>query len=137
MTTELAIPFQVQIDGRVAIEQNPDRQIGQRVRALVGTAPGERPMRYAVGVPLMNMLFESDDALVYGTLEQSVIDVMSKYEPGAVVKTVTPVQGEDGQVLVEVDYTRTDGPNSPGRIAHNVNTAVISVGGNVTEIVRG
>lgn len=141
MTTQVAmrIPFELGQDGGIAVETAPDRQVSQRVRALVGTEPGGRVMNVRLGLDLAHLLFEPGDDRIEGELIHDVAELMAAYEPGIRVLSVRPIVGTlgDGLVDIEVDYTRIASTVGPGRLAESVNTAVITIGGSVSEVVRG
>lgn len=139
MPIEMAIPFKLSSDGTIAVETNPDRQISQRIHALVGTEPGERVMRADLGVPLTTLLFEPDSYAVQIQIETAVREGLAQYEPGAFIARVTPLVNTSGDGFsgVEVDFSRTEAATSPAVYAKSINTAVISVGGRVSEVIRG
>jgi phage baseplate assembly protein W len=141
MTSPVAmrIPFELSSDGSIAVETDPDRQIHQRVRALVGTSPGQRVMNVNIGIDLAGLLFEPDDSLVEGELLHSVTTLLAMYEPGVNVLGIRPVIGKSsyGVSSLEVDYNRTESPSTSTRLAQNVNTALINIGGQVSEVIRG
>lgn len=135
----MRIPFGVAPDGGIAIETDPDRQIAQRVRGLIGTEPGQRVMNVRMGLSLASMLFEPGDDLIQAELIHDVTDLLAGYEPGVVVLSVLPVVNSigDGLAGLEVDFTRTEHPSTPTRLAQSINTAIIEVGGSVSEVIRG
>lgn len=135
---EIAIPFHLAPDGRIATETDPDRQVKQHVDSLVSTEPGERVMLPAYGVPLTSMLFEPDDDLTTSILTQQVTTALARWEPGVRVLGVQPRSGQPGDGIsgVNVQYQRTESPRTP-IIGQKLNTAVISNSGEVSEVVRG
>jgi len=139
MPVEIAIPFRVADDGGIAFEENPDRQIAQHVRSLVGTEPGERVMLPTYGVDLGGFVFDPDDEIAEIEIAQAVTDGMARFEPGAIVQGVTPLPTQDGDgiAMVEVLFTRSEAPGTDAALARNVNTAEVRVGGEVREAIRG
>lgn len=95
-------------------------------------------MRANYGVPLRMMVFEPDDELVQMQLEQMIRDALARYEPGAFLRSATPLESKagDGLVSVSIDVGRTEAPNSSA-MSRSVNTATVYVGGRVREVVRG
>jgi hypothetical protein len=138
MSSEIRFPFQLGRDGKVAVETNPDSQIAQRVKILLATQPGERVMLPQYGVATMGMLFEPNEPAIQASLQQAVLTALKTFEPGVVVRKVTPVEEPDGSGIanIEVDYVRADAGNNPVAPQH-INTAVIKVGGKVDEVIRG
>lgn len=137
MPVEISLPFRLGLDGRIVVESNPDRQIKQHVESLVATEPGERVMLPTYGVPTTSLVFEPDDDFISGEIKEFVENGLRKWEPGVHLRRATPIvsAGGDGLAGVAVDYARADGPDAT--TARHVNTAVIHVGGRVSEVVRG
>ncbi len=69
---EIALPFQLNSQGRVAVVTDPDRVARQHLRTYLLTRPGERIMRPALGTGIKDFLFEELDPLVIGLLVQRV-----------------------------------------------------------------
>jgi phage baseplate assembly protein W len=139
MPVEISVPFRVADDGSIATETNPDIQIGQQVRSLIGTEPGERVMLPDYGIPLSGVLFEPDDQLVGQEMAQMVANGLALYAPGVVVKSVTPVPTPDGYGIatVNVQFTRSEAPDTNPALSRSINTALVSAGGEVREVIRG
>jgi phage baseplate assembly protein W len=138
MPVEIAIPFRLDADRRIAVETNPDKQIRQHVMSLVNTEPGERAAMGDYGVGLLSAVFEPGDESVAVDLGEEIAAALARWEPGVALQSVRGVPGtdNDGRVQVEVQYLRTDAPDTPvsGR---RTNVAVITAGGQVSEVLRG
>ncbi|WP_020142235.1 GPW/gp25 family protein [Terracoccus sp. 273MFTsu3.1] len=139
MPIEMSHPFRISANGGVSTTPNPDAQIAQRVKALLSTQPGERRVNYAFGVPTTSMLFENKTALTGGILAGQVRDTLAVFEPGVAVENidVTPSADDAGGVDVALAYSRREAATTDAGLSRNTNTAVISIGGTVSEIVRG
>jgi phage baseplate assembly protein W len=139
MPTEIAIPFRLASDGTIAVETNPDRQIDQHVRALIGTQPGERVMLPDYGVPVADLLFDPDASFVAQEVSRAVERAFTAYEPGVVLRRAVPVPDATQQSLarIDVDFMRRDSGKSPSSIAVQTNTAIVRVGGAVSEVISG
>jgi len=138
MPIEIAIPFRLDDDRRIASESVPDKQIRQHVMSLINTEPGERVVLGDYGVGLSDALFEGDDETVAIDLGDEIMAAFARWEPGVQLGHVGQVPGPqgDGLSIVEVRYLRTDAPDT--QIAgRRTNIAVIKVGGHVNEVVRG
>jgi phage baseplate assembly protein W len=133
MGLQMTIPFTVLANGTVSTETNNDIQIAQRVRALVGTEIGQRPMRAALGLPLSRLLFGSATTLVTAELRELIINLLNSYEPGLQVTAVTPLldKSNDGMADIRVDYTPILHASSVRPVA---DTAIITVGGTVENV---
>lgn len=138
MSIEIAIPFRLDTEGRIASESNPNRQIRQHVMSLINTEPGERVVLGDYGVALSDGLFENDDETVAIDLGDEIMAAFARWEPGVRTGHVGGVPGArgDGLALVQVQYLRTDAPDT--QVAgSSSNIATIHVGGRVSEVVRG
>lgn len=133
MGTQMTIPFTVMETGAVSTETDIDVQTQQRIRAIVGTEPGQRAMRADLGIPLSRLLFGVDENLVDAELRQRVTRQMDAYEPGTEVTAITPVvnQTNDGIASLEIDFAPVL-QASPVRVSSDA--AVIKVGGTVVEV---
>ncbi len=133
MGTQMTIPFTVMETGAVSTETDIDVQTQQRIRAIVGTEPGQRAMRADLGIPLSRLLFGVDENLVDAELRQRVTRQMDVYEPGTEVTTITPVlnQTNDGIASLEIDFAPVLQASPVRRIS---DAAVIKVGGTVVEV---
>lgn len=138
MSSEIAVPFALGLNGKVVVEPDPDRQIAQHVRSLVSTEPGERLMLAGYGVATTSLVFEPDDDMLQSMLLTDVTNAFRQWEPGLVIRDVliAGTNSGDGLAGVKVDYQRADSADT-GLSARHVNTAVISVGGRVNEVIRG
>jgi phage baseplate assembly protein W len=139
MPTEIAVPFRLASDGTIAVETSPDRQIAQHVHALVGTQPGERVMLPDYGVPVADLLFDPDASFVAQEISRAVTGAFNTYEPGVVLQKATPIPDASQLSLarIEVDYMRRESGSSPSSLSLQTNTAVVRVGGTVSEVISG
>lgn len=139
MPIEIAIPFRLDSDKRIAVESNPNGQIRQHVMSLINTEPGERAVVGDYGVPLSDLLFEEGDEVVAADLADDILAAMALWEPGVALSRVQPVTGTEGDGLssVDVEYLRVDAPDSPVDGSRSTNVAIIGTGGKVSEVVRG
>jgi phage baseplate assembly protein W len=139
MPTEIAFPFRLASDGTIAVETNPDRQIAQHVNALIGTQPGERVMLPDYGVPVADLLFDPDATFVAQEISRAVTTAFNTYEPGVVLQKATPIPDASQMSLarIEVDYMRREAGSSPSSLSLQTNTAVVRVGGTVSEVISG
>lgn len=139
MSSELAIPFRLNQDGRIVSEASPDKQIRQHVMSLINTEPGERVILADYGIPLSEALFEEGDDEVAVILGDTIQASMNTWEPGVVLRQVKADESTkhmDGLTSIRVEYARAESSETPvaGR---STNIAVIKVGGDVSEVVRG
>lgn len=138
MPVEIAIPFRLDENNRIAVVGNPNEQIRQHVMSLVNTEPGERTANGDYGLPLTDLLFEEDDDLLATDLADDLASKLSEWEPGVVLRAVQAVPDDvDGAVRVDVQYERADAPDSSSLSRQHTNIAIVSAAGQVSEVVRG
>lgn len=135
-TIETSLPFRFGTNGAVVMETDPVKQISQHVRVLVATSPGERVMITDYGAGAAGLVFEGGAFAVATQLSLAVRSSLAAWEQGISIQDVTPVLTPDGSGIadVNVSFIRHDDSVSASTI---LNRAVIEIGGEVTEIVRG
>lgn len=136
MPSEIAVPFRLSSSYGVQAITNTDRQVHQHVISLVSTEPGERVMLPDYGVQLASLLFEEVDDISVENINDKVGSALKVWEPGILLHRAIPVQGNVGEVRVDVDYARRESGNTD-ITGDRVNQARIMVGGEVKEVIRG
>lgn len=103
--TGVAFPFGVDDQGRVALVKD-ETDVDQAIRIILGTAPGERPMRPEFGCVVHELLFEAIDALTLGQVEHAVRVALIRWEPRVEVHDVQfdLSQVEDGVLGIRLSY---------------------------------
>lgn len=127
-----ALPFAIDSTGAVAQQPSAISQLRDRVTALASTQPGQRPMATAFGVDTANLLFAFRDPMANTQISNDLKAAMTVYEPGAVLKSVTPVLNPAGTGIAGVvtDVARKDmALTRPTAYA----TVRIGIGGDVTD----
>jgi phage baseplate assembly protein W len=91
------------------------------------------------GVPVADLLFEPDAPFVAQEISRAVTTAFNSYEPGVVLQKATPIADSTQMSLarIEVDYIRREDGASPSSLALQSNTAVVRVGGTVSEVISG
>lgn len=105
----LSFPLRVDARGGLALSHE-DEDVREAISVILGTAPGERPMRPEFGCGIHDYVFESVDAYLVGRLEQEVRRALDRWEPRIdVVRVELSVEpSADGGVmneLVVIDIT--------------------------------
>jgi phage baseplate assembly protein W len=131
MSTEMVVPFQLSPDGSIATTQDPNRQNGQHIKAILATSPGERVMLPGYGVPLKGTVFLPDDEIAVSQLTEEIISAMAAYEPNIIVTAVNvsdQVGDPMGSGTIDLDWSvkQLQTGNSSGTM-----TATVLVGGKV------
>ena len=83
----LAFPLQVDRRGGIALARD-EQDIEQAIQLILGTAPGERPMRPEFGCGVHDFVFDSIDANTIGNMEQAIRDALIRWEPRIEVEAV-------------------------------------------------
>jgi phage baseplate assembly protein W len=80
--------------------------IEQAIRLILGTAPGERPMRPEFGCRVHDFIFDNIDAELIGHVESAVHTALARWEPRIEVTSLTFDLGESdsGTLLVTITY---------------------------------
>jgi phage baseplate assembly protein W len=92
-----AFPLRLSAAGAVALVSGTT-EIEQSIRLILGTAPGERPMRPEFGCGAHELVFAGADATTAGRLAHAVRRALARWEPR--------IDVED--VLVSLDPERAD-----------------------------
>ncbi len=97
-----AFPVRVSATGGIALVSN-EREIEEAIRLVLGTAPGERPMRPEFGCRIHQYLFASSDATTAGMIAADVKNSLLRWEPRIEVLDVTVGYDELEPALVYID----------------------------------
>jgi phage baseplate assembly protein W len=101
----LAFPLQVDRRGGIALARD-ETDIEQAIELILGTAPGERPMRPEFGCGVHDFVFDSIDASTIGHMEDAIREALDRWEPRIVVETVEfDLSGVDeGRLMIDIGY---------------------------------
>ena len=97
-----AFPMKVDAGGRIALVDG-EREIRESIRLILGTAPGERPMRPEFGCKVHNYVFASPDADTAGRIAYEVRESLLRWEPRIDVEDVTVTVDQDDPTVVYID----------------------------------
>jgi uncharacterized protein len=80
--------------------------IEQAIRLILGTAPGERPMRPEFGCAVHDFIFDNIDAELIGHVEAAIHSALARWEPRIEVTSLTfdLTESESGALLVTITY---------------------------------
>ncbi|HEY3256772.1 MAG TPA: GPW/gp25 family protein [Polyangiaceae bacterium] len=101
-------PFKLGLQGGVAITDDPDRHLRDKILAVLFTAAGERVNRPDFGVGLNRAVFESLDAITLGALKFHVSQGLSReLDAELLVDSIDLVpQPEQGELELHIEYRR-------------------------------
>jgi uncharacterized protein len=104
-----AFPVHTDATGSVALVSG-DQEILESIRLILGTAPGERPMRPEFGCAIHDLVFAPADSATAGQIAYAVRVALERWEPRI---TLTDVMVgfeavEQGTLLIDIRYTLRD-----------------------------
>jgi phage baseplate assembly protein W len=102
----IAYPMRIGPTGGIALASH-DEEIAESMRLILGTSPGERPMRPEFGCPIHEHIFASTDATTAGLIAFDVRQALRRWEPRIEVAdvVVTPADDQPSLLLIDVSYT--------------------------------
>ncbi len=105
------LAFPVGVDHRGGLALSPGlTDVEQAIQIVLGTAPGERPMRPEFGCAIHDCVFEAVDAATLSRLEVAIREALLRWEPRIDVLGVgfDAERIAEGVLLVEVGYLVRD-----------------------------
>lgn len=101
-----AFPLRVASTGGIAMAEG-EREIEEAIRLVLGTAPGERPMRPAFGCGIHDYVFAPGDGATAGRIAQQVRAALERWEPRIAVDDVVVAFDavEEGTLYIDVHYS--------------------------------
>jgi hypothetical protein len=101
----IAFPLQVDRRGGLALARD-ETDIDQAIELILGTAPGERPMRPEFGCGVHDFVFDTIDAGTVARMETAIRGALDRWEPRVEVTDVQfDLSGADtGRLVIQIDY---------------------------------
>jgi phage baseplate assembly protein W len=102
-------PFKLRDDrGAIAVTDDADRHLRDKILAILFTAPGERVNQPRFGVGLDRSVFEPLDPLTVAAVEFRISEGLRRdLGDEALIEAVDIVaEPETGQLLISIDYRR-------------------------------
>jgi phage baseplate assembly protein W len=99
--TGIAFPLHADRRGGLALVRD-EVDIDQALHLILGTAPGERPMRPEFGCGVHNFIFDRIDAETTGQMEREIRIALDRWEPRIEVESVDFDLVEAGQGRIDV-----------------------------------
>lgn len=131
MSVTINLPFSFDANGAVATTTSERKQLLNRVRAVVSTAPGDRVMRPNYGVDTASFLFMPIAGIAEAEIRSAIVAGVARWEPSAVVHSVDfAINDTLSLVDASVQVARAD---IPGREQANTRIVTIEQGGTVSE----
>ena len=106
-------PLGVSATGGIALSGGDD-EISESIRLILGTAPGERPMRPEFGCAIHDFVFAPADVATAGQIAYEVRIALERWEPRIVLEDVQVGFGlaDQGTLLIDIRYALR-GSNDP------------------------
>jgi uncharacterized protein len=103
--TGISFPLQADQRGVLALSQGVS-DIEQAMRLILGTAPGERPMRPEFGCAVHDLVFDTIDAEMVGKVETAVHRALARWEPRIDVESLDFDLAEvnEGKLIITINY---------------------------------
>lgn len=100
-----AFPLRTDATGRIALVDGT-QELDEAIRIILGTAPGERPMRPEFGCGIHDLVFASPDASTAGRVAHEVRVALLRWEPRIEVLDVDVRFDavEQGVLLIDIRY---------------------------------
>jgi uncharacterized protein len=76
----LAFPLSVDHRGGIALARGED-DVEQAIGVILGTVPGERPMRPEFGCEIHQLVFDTIDAEMIGKMDAAIRVALDRWEP--------------------------------------------------------
>jgi len=116
--TGVAFPIDVDHTGRVALARD-ELDVEQAIGIILGTVPGERPMRPEFGCAVHEYIFASIDALTLERIENAVRAALDRWEPRVETHSIEfdLSRVEEGLLSAVIDY-RLRATNSERNLVH-------------------
>ena len=101
----VAFPLQVDRRGGIALARD-ETDIDQAMLLILGTAPGERPMRPEFGCGVHDFVFDTIDAGTVARMETEIRAALDRWEPRVEVSDVEfDLDGSDrGELVIQIAY---------------------------------
>ncbi|MFJ3580982.1 GPW/gp25 family protein [Streptomyces sp. NPDC090127] len=99
-------PLRVSPTGGIGMVER-DREIEEAIRLVLGTAPGERPMRPEFGCGIHDYVFAPGDGETAGRIGHEVRIALERWEPRIEVEDVVVAFDavDEGTFYIDVRYT--------------------------------
>jgi uncharacterized protein len=103
--TGISFPLQADQRGVLALSHGVT-DIEQAIRLILGTAPGERPMRPEFGCAVHDLVFDTIDAEMVGKVETAVHRALARWEPRIEVLDLDfdLAEVDQGKLVITITY---------------------------------
>jgi hypothetical protein len=104
--TGVSFPLRVDRLGGMAVSSG-NNDVQEAIDIILGTAPGERPMRPEFGCGIHNYIFDSIDAYTLGKVQYEIRSALDRWEPRIEVVDLTPDLSriDEGVLTIDITYS--------------------------------
>lgn len=108
-----AFPMKIDRTGSIELVR-AEREIAESIHLILGTSPGERPMRPEFGCAIHDLVFAPANAGTAGLISYEVRHALERWEPRIDLHDVQVGFGrvDEGILLIDIRYT-IRGDNDP------------------------
>lgn len=101
----LAFPLSVDHRGGIALARG-EEDVQQAIRVILGTVPGERPMRPEFGCEIHQLVFDTIDAEMIGRMDAAIRVALDRWEPRIDVVGIDfdLTQAAEGMLGIDLRY---------------------------------
>jgi phage baseplate assembly protein W len=101
----IAFPLQVDRRGGIALAHD-ETDVDQAIQLILGTAPGERPMRPEFGCGVHDFVFDTIDAGTVARMETEIRSALDRWDPRIEVTGIEfDLDGVDrGELMINIEY---------------------------------
>jgi Bacteriophage baseplate protein W len=101
----VAFPLRVDARGGLALARHAE-DVQEAIQVILGTAPGERPMRPEFGCGIHDYVFENVDPYTLGRIEQEILIALDRWEPRIDVVDVQfdLSRVDSGELVIDISY---------------------------------
>jgi len=108
--TDIDLAFSKSISGDVATKSD-ENAIKAALKHLILTINYERPFHPEIGCQVNNLLFEPFDPITQAIMEQTIYDVVAKFEPRVeLLKVKVSSQVDSNDVQVSITFRTRNSP---------------------------
>jgi phage baseplate assembly protein W len=100
-----AFPLRTDTNGGIALVSR-EREIGEAIRLILSTSPGERPMRPTFGCRIHDFVFSPTDSTTAAAISAEVTNALTRWEHRIDIEAVDVLfSAEDSTVIyIDIDY---------------------------------
>jgi phage baseplate assembly protein W len=109
-----AFPLRTDATGSVALVSR-EREIEESIRLILGTSPGERPMRPEFGCRVHDYVFAPADAETASRIATDVRIALERWEPRIELQGVSVAPDPDDQTVLYIDVRYSLGTSNDPR----------------------